>query len=61
MREEAPGPVPVELVIDQPTEPQALSAHITDAAWDALSREAGAQVFALIKSARLSSPSLFES
>ena len=61
MQDEAPGLVAVELVIDQPTEPQALSAHITAAACDALSLEAGAQVFALIKSARISSPSLFES
>ena len=61
MQEEAPGFVAVELLIDHPTEPQALRAHITAAACDALALEAGAQVFALIKSARISTPSIFES
>ena len=61
MQDEAPGFVAVELTIEHPTEPQTLSAHITAAACDALSLEVGAQVFALIKSARISTPSIFES
>ena len=61
MQDEATGFVAVELTIEHPTEPQTLSAHITAAACDALSLEVGAQVFALIKSARISTPSIFES
>lgn len=60
MQGETPGLVAVELLIEHPTEPQALSAHITAAACDALLLENGAHVFALIKSARISTPSISE-
>ena len=61
MQDEAPGFVAVELIIEHSSAPQALSAHVTAAACDALSLEVGARVFALIKSARISTPSIFES
>ena len=44
MQGETPGLVAVELLIEHPTEPQALSAHITAAACDALLLETGAHV-----------------